>query len=77
MSINGGGKMERYNVGDVLRMKHYPTSGGWRCWKVVGVHLGHTFQEGTYELFPLDVWENMTVHVPCIMLETHSQIFKV
>ena len=43
-------EIKRYTVGDTLRMKHYPTAGGFRVWKVVGVHLGATNQEGTYAL---------------------------
>lgn len=55
-------------------MKHYPTVGGFRVWKVVGVHLGASGQEGTYALKPLDVRENEQIQVPCLMLETHGCI---
>lgn len=65
---------QTYTVGDVIRMKHYPTSGGYRVWKVFGVHLGATYQEGTYRLMPLDLSDNQPIHVPCIMLETHAGI---
>lgn len=67
----------RYNVGDTLRMKHYPTAGGYRVWKVYGVHLGATRQEGTYHLIPVDVSDNEAIHVPCLMLETHPGIERV
>lgn len=64
----------QFQTGDVIRMNHYPTCGGFRCWKIIGVHLGATNQEGTYELIPLDVTGNKPVQVPCIMLETHPGI---
>ena len=65
---------QRYQVGDTLRMKHYPTATGFRVWKVVGQHLGGEGQEGTYALTPLDVSENEPIHVPCIMLEMHPNV---
>lgn len=68
---------QRYTVGDTIRMKHYPTAGGFRVWKVIGVHLGATFQEGTYALKPLDVSANEQIHVPCLMLETHGGVERV
>lgn len=69
---------KRYTVGDTIRMKHYPTlEGAYRVWKVVGVHLGATHQEGTYALKPLDVGENEPIHVPCLMLETHGGVERV
>lgn len=63
-----------YSVGDTLRMPHYETAGGFRVWKVVGVHLGGEKQEGTYHLRPLDIKDNAEIHVPCIVLETHPEI---
>ena len=63
-----------YVVGDTIRMKHYPTAGGFRFWKVVGVHRGATKQEGTYALLPLDVSENKQINVPCVMLESHPGV---
>lgn len=58
-------------------MNHYRTFGGFRVWKVIGVHLGASRQEGTYALKPLDVSDNEPIHVPCIMMETHGGIEKV
>lgn len=66
-----------FQPGDVIRMQHYPACGGFRCWKVIGVHLGGVKQESTYALLPLDVTGNAEVHVPCIMLETHPRVFRV
>lgn len=66
-----------YTVGDVIRMKHYPTAGGFRVWKVIGVHIGGTRQEGTYALKPLDVTANEPINVPCLMLETHSGVERI
>lgn len=63
-----------YSVGETLRMPHYETAGGFRVWKVVGVHLGGEKQEGTYHLRPLDIKDNAEIHVPCIVLETHPEI---
>lgn len=63
-----------YSVGEVIRIPHYETAGGFRVWKVVGVHLGGEKQEGTYHLRPLDVKDNAEIHVPCIVLETHPEI---
>lgn len=65
------------NVGDTIRLEHYRGHGGFRVWKVVGVHLGAVGQEGTYALKPLDVSENETIHVPCLMLETHGAVERV
>lgn len=67
----------RIEIGDVLRMPHYPTvsKGRHRVWLVVGQHLGGTEQEGTYELRCCDVLENDRVHVPCLILETHPGVF--
>lgn len=66
-----------FKVGDTIRMPHYETSGGFRVWQVQGVHLGGTFQEGTYRLMPVDVHDNEPIHVPCIILETHPEIERV
>ena len=68
---------QRYHVGDTIRMKHYSTAGGYRVWHVIGVYLGGLKQEGTYELRPLDVSDNKTIQVPCLMLETHPSIERV
>jgi hypothetical protein len=70
-------KMQQFTVGDVIRMEHYATCGGYRCWKIVGMHLGGEKQEGTYELEPLDVYGNELIHVPCLMLESHPGIYRV
>ena len=70
-------ELQRFAVGDVIRMPNYPTCGGFRCWKVVGEHLGGEAQEGTYELVPLDVWDNKPVQVPCVMLETHPGLVRM
>jgi len=64
----------RLTVGDVIRLPHYELAGGperKRVWRVVGVHLGATYQEGTYELVPLDYSPNKQIQVPCIMLDSH------
>lgn len=66
-----------FGVDDTIRIPHYKTTGGFRVWKVHGVHLGGTYQEGTYRLVPLDVKDNETIHVPCIILETHPGIERV
>ena len=63
-----------FRVGDTIRMPHYETIGGYRVWLVQGVHLGGLFQEGTYRLKCVDVHDNETIHVPCIILETHPEI---
>lgn len=66
----GGG----FKVGDTIRLPHYETTGGFRVWNVLGVHLGGEFQEGTHHLQCLDIVGNATIHVPCIILETHPEI---
>ncbi len=68
-----------FNVGDTIRMPHYPTvgPGAYRVWKVVGCHLGATNQEGTYSLVPLDILPNEQIHVPCVMLEMNPKIERV
>ncbi len=66
-----------FTVGDIIRVPNYDTCKGYRVWKVVGVYLGGLKQEGTYELFPLDVSENKPIQVPCIILETHPGIKRV
>ena len=63
-----------FDVGDTLRMPHYETAGGFRVWKVEGIHLGGENQEGTYHLKPVDMKENSEIHVPCIILETHPEV---
>jgi len=68
----------KFTVGDVIRMPGYQTQPGrFRCWKVVGVYLGGTNQEGSYELYPLDILRNKIINVPCLILETHPHIVKV
>lgn len=66
--------VQRFSVGDIVRIPHYKTAGGFRVWKVTARKLGATYQEGTYSLKPLDVNENASVEVPCIILETHPGI---
>jgi hypothetical protein len=66
-----------FKPGDTIRMPHYETTGGYRVWAVQGVHLGGEWQEGTYHLRPVDVHDNETIHVPCIILETHPAIERV
>ena len=68
---------QRFNIGDTIRMPHYATAGGYRVWKVMGEHLGATKQEGTYHLASVDLTENKSIHVPCIMLETHPEIERI
>jgi len=63
-----------FSVGDLLRMPHYATAGGFRVWVVEGVHLGGEKQEGTYHLRVVDMKDNAEIHVPCIILETHPEI---
>jgi len=63
-----------FSVGDVLRMPHYATAGGFRVWAVEGVHLGAEKQEDTYHLKAVDIKDNAKIHVPCIILETHLEI---
>ena len=65
---------KRFKPGDTLRMPHYETAGGFRVWKVTGVYHGAERQEGTYHLIPVDMHENETIQVPCIILETHPEI---
>jgi len=66
-----------FSTGDTIRMHHYPICDGFRCWKIIGVHLGKVKQESTYELLPLDVFENKTIQVPYLILETHPGIVKI
>lgn len=71
---------QTFNVGDVIRMPNYPTAGGpttKRVWKIIGVHLGGTGQEGTYAMRPVDYSVNEPIHVPCIILESHPMIERV
>jgi hypothetical protein len=63
-----------FKPGDTLRMPHYATAGGFRVWTVQGVHLGGEKQEGTYHLRVVDMKDNLEIHVPCIILETHPEI---
>lgn len=66
-----------FNVGDVIRLPNYTTCGGYRCWKIVGIHLGAVKQESTYELIPIDVDANQEIQVPCIILDMNLKISKV
>ncbi len=68
---------DSFKVGDVIRMPHYPTVGGFRVWKVIACVLGATNQEGTYELEPVDIHPNYEIRVPCVMLETHPLVERV
>lgn len=42
-------------TGDLIRLPNYETKGGYRLWKVLGVHPGALGHESTVELRPLDV----------------------
>lgn len=66
--------MRSFSVGDVVRMPNYELAGGYRAWVVVGCHLGASKQESTYQLKVIDMSENKIIHVPCLIMETHSQI---
>lgn len=66
-----------FKPGDVLRMPHYATVGGFRVWVVQGVHLGAEKQESTYQLKAIDMKDNAEIHIPCIILETHPEIERV
>jgi len=68
---------QKFKVGDTIRMPHYPTTTGFRVWKIQACRLGGAGQEGTFELRPLDVSENRTIEVPVIMLESHQSIERV
>ena len=67
-------KTQKLAVHDVIRMPNYETAGGFRLWRVTGQHLGGTDQEGTYSLEPLDQLANETIHIPCVMLESHPLV---
>lgn len=71
--------MQKFNVGDTIRHPHYETvgKGAFRVWKITGVHLGATHQEGTYAMIPLEVEANEPIHVPCLLLESHPGIERV
>ena len=66
-----------YTVGDVIRMPNYKTKGGYRVWKIIGCYLGGENQEGSYELYPLDMNCGENIQVPCIILESHPNIVRV
>ena len=70
-------EIRHFVPGDVVRMKHYPTTGGYRVRKVEAVLLGAAYQESTYRLRPLDVAEHDTIFVPCIMLDLHPLVERV
>ena len=65
-----------FQPGDILRTPHYSTTGKgrYRVWIVAGVHLGGDNQEGTYHLRSVDVLDGESIHVPCIILETHPLV---
>lgn len=66
-----------FNIGDTLRMKDYPTAGGFRLWKVISHNLGALHQESSYGLKPLDATENAPLNVPSVMLESMEGIERV
>lgn len=67
--------MSGISVGEVVRLQHYPTmEGRFRVYMVVSVVLGGANQESTYELRTCDYLENETIHVPCIILDTHPGV---
>lgn len=72
MKSDGG-----FVVGDVLRHPAY--GGGFRVYKVVGVHLGAVRQESTYRLRVLDVSapDDGPIVVPCVILEQSPHIERV
>jgi hypothetical protein len=74
INFNAKSTKRSFSTGDTLRMPHYETAGGYRVWKVEGVHLGGEKQEGTYHLKTVDIKDNAEIHVPCIILETHPSI---
>ena len=67
-----------FTIGDVVRLRHYDTTpeGRYRVWRVVGVYLGATEQESTYQLECLDVAENKPIQVPCLILESHPDVVR-
>jgi hypothetical protein len=70
-------RVERYKVGDVLKVGGYDTAGQRkRLWVVEAQHLGGEGQESVYRLRALDVGAPTTIEifVPCILLETNSEI---
>lgn len=60
-------------VGDVFTAEHFKTAGGKdgrrRAWKVTGVFLGGTHQEGTAALVPLDIAANRPIEIPLVLVE--------
>jgi hypothetical protein len=59
-------------------MPHYGTMPGrYRLWLINSHHLGGTGEESSYELRSLDINDNIELHVPCIILQTHPDITKV
>ncbi len=66
-----------FNIGDILRMKNYPTAGGFRLWKVISHNLGALHQEDSYGLKPLDRTENAPLNVPCVMLENTDFVERI
>ena len=69
--------IQTFKVGDIIRMPRYETSSGYRVWKVIGCYLGSVGQEGSYELYPIDMNCGETIQVPCIILESHPNIIRV
>ncbi len=70
-------KIQQFMIGDVIRLPNYETCGGFRCWKIVGHHLGVVKQEGTYNLLCLDVSPNSEIQVPCLILESHPFVARI
>lgn len=72
-----GPNYQDFNVGDIIRIKHYPTASGFRVWQIIAFHLGGLGQESTYELKVLDMSENKTINIPCVLLESNIFVEKI
>ena len=68
---------QSFKVGDVIRLPRYKTSTGYRVWQIIGCYVGAEGQEGSYELYPLDMDCGENIQVPCIILESHPNIVRV
>mgnify|MGYP006898284215 CR=1 FL=1 len=72
---------QNYQVGDTIRMPHYPTmpQGSFRVWKIMGMFHGSMEQESVCCLRPIDILNSTEGEciVPIIMLETHPLIERV
>lgn len=68
---------QNFVVGDIVRIKHYPAVSGYRVWQIVAFHLGGLGQESTYELKVLDMTENKTINIPCVLLESNIFVEKI